>query len=358
MPEPHPTAADPGAPRTGRDGEAAPRVGAAGDSGDGTVPGGIARSSRPEDRDAGGTGDPARGGWRPGTRVGGTNNEVGAGGRGSVDRGPGDWTSGPPGRGSRRALAGAVLRLATPAAVALAVWQGAVWALEPPRYILPSPIDVAGAFGRYGGRLAAEAGVTLLETLAGLVAGIAFGILTGVAAAASPLVGRVVTPLLVVSQALPVFALAPLLVLWFGFGLASKIVMTTLVIYFPVASSLADGLGRTDPGLLDIARLGGASRMRTLALIRFPAALPALVSGIRVAAVFAPIAAVIGEWVGAARGLGLLMVQANARMQTDLLFAALVILAAASLVLKVVVDRATRRLIPWAEAPDMHEGSR
>ena len=100
---------------------------------------------------------------------------------------------------------------------------------------------------------------------------------------------------------------------------------------------------------LDLARLNGAGAFRTLRLIRVPAALPALVTGIRVAAVYAPIGAIIGEWVGASHGLGLLMVQANARMQTPLLFAALGVLAAATLLLKIAVDRLTLRLIPWIE---------
>ncbi|WP_036791720.1 ABC transporter permease [Pleomorphomonas koreensis] len=233
--------------------------------------------------------------------------------------------------------------------VVLVLWQAAASALALPAFLLPSPADVVGAYAAYGSRLVAEAGVTLLETLIGLVAGVAFGILAGLATSASPLLHRLLSPILVVSQALPVFALAPLLVLWFGFGLASKVVMTSLVIFFPVASAFADGLRRTPPHFLDLARLNGAGRLRTLRLIRVPAALPALTTGIRVAAVYAPIGAVIGEWVGASRGLGLLMVQANARMQTPLLFAALGMLAAATLLLKIAVDRLMLRLIPWIE---------
>ncbi|MCM5556810.1 ABC transporter permease [Pleomorphomonas sp. JP5] len=234
-------------------------------------------------------------------------------------------------------------------AAVLALWQAAATGLALPSFLLPSPADVVAAYGAYGPRLLAEAGVTLVETLLGLAAGIAFGLLAGLAVSASPLANRLLSPLLVVSQALPVFALAPLLVLWFGFGLASKVVMTTLVIFFPVASAFADGLRRTPPHFLDLARLNGAGGFRTLRLIRVPAALPALVTGIRVAAVYAPIGAVIGEWVGASRGLGLLMVQANARMQTPLLFAALGVLAAATLLIKIAVDRLTLRLIPWIE---------
>lgn len=265
-----------------------------------------------------------------------------------------------PGRGAARAVlraGGRIGRVALPVAAILLLWQAAVILLAPPRFLLPAPLDVVRAFAASGERIAAEAAVTLLEAVLGLAGGILAGVAAGVATAAFPLAGRVLTPVLVASQALPVFALAPLLVLWFGFGLASKIVMATLAIFFPVASGLADGLARTDPGLLDLARLAGAGRVRTLLAIRLPAALPALVSGIRVAAVYAPIGAVIGEWVGASRGLGLLMVQANARMQTDLLFAALAVLALAALALKAVVDRATAALIPWAEPAPSSEGS-
>lgn len=248
-----------------------------------------------------------------------------------------------------RDAAALTLRVVLAAAIVIAAWQALVSLTGVRSFLLPAPLDVAEVFIRDHRRLATEASVTLLEIALGLVAGIALGILTGTAVALSPLARRLVTPFLVISQALPVFALAPLLVIWLGFGLASKVVMATLIIYFPVASALADGLDRTDDGLLDLARLSGAGRLRTLLLIRFPAALPALVTGIRVAAVFAPIGAVIGEWVGASHGLGLLMIQANARMQTDLLFAALAILAAITLVLKIVVDRLTATLIPWAE---------
>lgn len=244
---------------------------------------------------------------------------------------------------------GVALQTGLSLAVVLVLWQVVSSSLSLPAFLLPAPSDVATAFAAYGPRLVAEAGVTLAETLLGLVTGIAFGLIAGLAVSTSPLAHRLLSPILVVSQALPVFALAPLLVLWFGFGLASKVVMTTLVIFFPVASAFADGLRRTPPHFLDLAKLTGASRIRTLALIRLPAALPALVTGIRVAAVYAPIGAVIGEWVGASRGLGLLMVQANARMQTPLLFAALVVLAVATLLIKVGVDRLTARLIPWVE---------
>ena len=146
-------------------------------------------------------------------------------------------------------------------------------------------------------------------------------------------------PILVLGQTIPVFALAPLLVLWFGYGLASKVVMAILIIYFPVTAALFDGLRRTEPGWLDLARTMGATRWRTLYHLRLPAALPAFGSGLRIATAVAPIGAVVGEWVGSSAGLGYLMLHANARLQIDLMFAALIVLMAIALALYVAVDR-------------------
>ena len=158
---------------------------------------------------------------------------------------------------------------------------------------------------------------------------------------------RWLLPVVVVSQAIPVFALAPLLVLWLGYGMASKVAMAVLIIYFPVTAAFFDGLRRTDPGWLDLARTMGAGRWAILCRIRLPAALPALASGLRVAAAVAPIGAVIGEWVGASAGLGYLMLHANARVQIDVMFAALVTLAAIGVALYFAVDAGLRRLVPW-----------
>ena len=138
-------------------------------------------------------------------------------------------------------------------------------------------------------------------------------------------------PLLVVSQALPVFALAPLLVLWLGYGMASKVAMAVLIIYFPVTAAFFDGLRRTEPGWLELARTMNATRWASCGTSGCPAALPALASGLRVAAAVAPIGAVVGEWVGSSAGLGYLMLHANARMQVDLMFAALLVLAGMAL---------------------------
>ncbi len=237
-------------------------------------------------------------------------------------------------------------------AVLLAAWQALVWTTGLPRYILPGPLAVADALQRNAGLLAQHAATTLAEILLGLVLGVLLGSASAILLAGVRGARRWLMPLLVVSQAIPVFALAPLLVLWLGYGMASKIAMATLVIYFPVTTALFDGLRRTEPGWLDLARTMGASGRSTLWHIRLPAALPALASGIRVAAAVAPIGAVIGEWVGSSAGLGYLMLHANARMQVDLLFAALFVLGAFAVTLYTVTDALLRRALPWL--PDSH----
>ena len=228
------------------------------------------------------------------------------------------------------------------------VWQALVVALAPPRYILPAPLDVLAALLGQWRFLGYHALVTLGEIGVGFAAGTALGIATALAVVAFPRLGRLAWPMVLVLQAFPVFVLAPLLVLWFGFGMASKVAMTTLIIFFPVASAFADGLRRTAPELIDAATLAAAGRLRILFDIRVPLAMPALISGLRVAAPLAPLGAVIGEWVGASAGLGFVMVQANARMQTDTVFAAMAVLAALTLLLRAAVDAAAPRLAPWA----------
>lgn len=227
-------------------------------------------------------------------------------------------------------------------------WQALVLTLAPPRYILPAPLDVLATIARQWRFLGHHALVTLGEILAGFAAGTALGIATALAVVALPRLCRLAWPVVLVMQAFPVFVLAPVLVLWFGFGMASKVVMTTLIIFFPVASAFADGLRRTAPELVDAAALAAAGAGRILLDIRVPLAMPALISGLRVAAPLAPLGAVVGEWVGASAGLGFVMVQANARMQTDTVFAAMAVLALLTLGLRAAVDAAAPRLAPWA----------
>jgi putative hydroxymethylpyrimidine transport system permease protein len=240
-----------------------------------------------------------------------------------------------------------VIRPAITAVVLVAAWQVLVWATGVPRFILPDPVRVATALYERAGIIGYHALFTVSEILGGLALGVVLGAVTAMVLSYFKPARRWLMPVLVFSQAIPVFALAPLLVLWMGYGMASKIAMATLIIYFPVTSAFFDGLRRTEPGWLDLAQTMGGSRWSTLIHIRLPAALPAFASGLRVATAVAPIGAVVGEWVGASAGLGYLMLHANGRMQVDLMFAALLTLAVISVTLYFAVDALLRHALPW-----------
>lgn len=226
---------------------------------------------------------------------------------------------------------------------ALLLWQAAVWISDVPPFILPGPLRVGQALMANTAMLADHARFTAANLLAGLLAGVALGVVTALNLAMSPAARLLVRPLLIFAQAMPVFALAPVITLWLGYGGASKILIVALVVYFPVASTFFDGLMRLPPALADMAQLMRATPMRRLLLLQTPNALPALASGVRMAVVYAPFAVIIGEWVGSSRGLGYLMLMANGRGQTDLMFAALLLLAAQGLLLFAVVEWITRR---------------
>jgi putative hydroxymethylpyrimidine transport system permease protein len=229
------------------------------------------------------------------------------------------------------------------------IWEGIILLTNVEHFLLPTPQSVGQVFVTRGSLLFHHALITIAEILLGLGIGSACGMLTSLALSGWPRAGRWVFPLLIISQAIPVFAIAPLLVLWFGFGMASKIAMSVLIIYFPVTAAFYDGLRRTPTGWQDLAHVMGGSKWLILRHLRFPAAIPALASGLRIATAVAPIGAVIGEWVGASSGLGYLMLQANARLQTDLMFAALIVLSLFAVTLYLLIDRILRRaLASWS----------
>ncbi len=238
----------------------------------------------------------------------------------------------------------AVLRGIAAAAVAIAIWQFVVWAGDMKHFILPGPWRVATALSSNAGLIFENALVTFGEVLLGLVLGVALGAASAIQLASSPAAQTLLRPILIFLQAVPVFALAPVLTIWFGYGIWSKVVMALLIIYFPVMSAFFDGLTRTPQGYVDLARCMGAHPARIMWHVRIPSAVPSLASGMRLAAVYAPIGAVIGEWVGASQGLGHLMLLANGRAKIDLMFAALFVLATFTVLLHIAVDRLARRL--------------
>jgi ABC-type nitrate/sulfonate/bicarbonate transport system, ATPase component len=241
------------------------------------------------------------------------------------------------------------LRLGILAAGLLLLWQLLVSLSGVPPYILPGPLPVARALAIHLPVLGPHLVTTLTEIVLGLLLGTVLGTSTALAMIVSPLLKRWMLPILVISQAIPVFALAPVLVLWFGYGMGSKVVMAVLIIYFPVTASFYGGMRRTDPDLLELARIMGARPLAVLRTIVIPAALPAFASGVRVGHSGGADRA---RWVG---GMGRVQRRSWAfscfmptdGMQIDLMFAALTLLAVVSLALYFCIDRLLDRLIYW-----------
>ena len=232
------------------------------------------------------------------------------------------------------------------AAIGLA-WHVLVVVTEVPAFIFPAPLDVISTLFHKFGYFLKHASVTAFEIIVGLILGCILGILSALVLLAFKSSRRWVLPLMVVSQSVPVFALAPLLTLWLGYGMSSKIAMAILIIYFPVVAASFDGLRHTPDAMLQLARSMNASRWSIIRHIRFPAALPSIASGIRVATSVAPIGAVIGEWVGSSQGLGFAMLNANGRMQTDEMFAALFCLCILAVTLYLIVNAMLEKCLRW-----------
>lgn len=247
----------------------------------------------------------------------------------------------------RSSLPQTLLRLAITVAVLLGVWQGLILLFDLQPFILPTPLAVLERLILRYDVLLYHGWVTGQEIILGIVLGLSLGLMFALQMLLFKPVKRWLLPVLIASQAVPVFAIAPVLMLWLDYGMASKVAMAAIIIFFPVTTCCYDGLRNTPKGFLDLAQTMQASRWQRLRHIQLPAALPALASGIRVAVVVAPIGAVAGEWVGSSEGLGYLMLQANARMMIDEMFAALFLLSMLSVVLYFITDYLLKKLIPW-----------
>ena len=233
-------------------------------------------------------------------------------------------------------------------------WQAMVVTLDIPSYILPGPDRVVISIYENADLLWENILITLSEMLLGLLFGVLAGVFLALILVYFTRLRPWLLPILLITQAIPTFAMAPILMLWLGYGLASKVVMTMLMIFFPVATCCYDGLRHTHQDWLDMAHTMGGSRYSIMRHIQWPAALPALASGLRVAVVVAPIGAVVGEWVGSSAGLGYMMLQANARLLVDQMFAALSVLAFCSVSLYFITDRLLHWLIPWQQETKRH----
>jgi ABC-type nitrate/sulfonate/bicarbonate transport system permease component len=214
-------------------------------------------------------------------------------------------------------------------------------------FILPSPTQVIDAAWETRSLLATAIGTTMLETLIGLAVAILLGIALATAMDLVEFLRRALYPILVASQTVQILAIAPLLIIWFGFGLLPKVIIVVLICFFPLAVNTADGLASADPDFIALLRSMGARRSQVWRLVRLPAALPSFFSGLRIAVTYSVVGATIGEWVGGSAGLGLYMLRSKNALATDQVFVAIVITTAISIGLFAMIYLLERRLLPW-----------
>lgn len=236
-------------------------------------------------------------------------------------------------------------------AAAIGLWELLVRLLDVPGYLWPTPSAVARALGSDAGLLASATWVTAQEVLLGFAIALAGGLAAAVALHLSPTLRRALYPLLIASQSIPTVVLAPVFALVMGFNIGPKLAIVALFCFFPIAVNGVDGLGAVDREYVRMMLTLDATRLGIFRRVEFPAALPLVFSGTRIAATYAAIGAVFGEWSGSDAGLGYELLQAHGRLDTPRVFAAVSILTLMAIVLFVAVSLVERLVIPWARAP-------
>ncbi|MGE3286684.1 MAG: ABC transporter permease [Pseudonocardia sp.] len=229
----------------------------------------------------------------------------------------------------------------------LAVWQWYVTAFDVRPQVLPSPLRVIEQGWAFRAQIWVNTVATLQVTAVGFAVSLVLGWAIAIAVDFSPWLRRALTPLLVASQTLPIIAIAPLLIIWFGFGLLPKVVVVTLVTFFPVTVGLIEGFAATDPAATRLLRSMGASRWRQFRYVRLPGAMPRFFTALRIGITYAVVGAVFAEYVGAVTGLGIFMNLQKNSFRTDLVLAAVAVTALVSVLLFALTYLVERLVVPW-----------
>ena len=215
--------------------------------------------------------------------------------------------------------------------ILLFVWEGAVELFSIPLYVLPSPLQVLRALAKDLPVLSLHGGVTVAEALAGMAVSMVLAAALGILMDCFPLVRRGLYPVLVVTQTVPMIVMAPILIIYMGFGIGPKILTVVLMCFFPVAVSFSDGLAQVDEEYVNLVRSYGAGRFQAYRLVKIPAAVPSLLSGLKVAATYSISGAVVGEWIGATQGLGYYLLRVKNSYMLDRVFACVAVIILLSL---------------------------
>jgi NitT/TauT family transport system permease protein len=239
------------------------------------------------------------------------------------------------------------LKVTTTIIVLLLVWEICCRLFKVPNYLIPAPSEIAARLNEKRALFLGHAWVTMYETVAGFAAAVLVGVIAAALIVIVPAVRDVIMPVLLIAQLVPKVAVAPILLIWFGYGLLPKVVIAFLVAFFPIVVNTASGLAAVERELLELSRSLEATRWQTFWKFRIPTALPELFSGMKIAITLAVIGAIIGEFVGGNKGLGYLILIANQELDTPLAFAALFILSLGGIILYWAVELAEKVCIPW-----------
>lgn len=229
----------------------------------------------------------------------------------------------------------------------LIVWQVVATTAQVPLWLLPTPTQIVSAFWETRQLIGMHTLTTLVETTVGFALAVVFSMITAGLMILSPWIRRLLYPFLIISQTVPLIAIAPLLILWLGYGLLPKIMIVIIVCYFPVTVSLIEGLDSTDHDLLNLLRSMGASRWQIFYIVRWPQALPSLFAGLKIAATYSVMGAVIGEWLGSSSGLGVYLTRSSHSFLTDRVFAAIFTITTLSFLYYALISILARLTLPW-----------
>jgi ABC-type nitrate/sulfonate/bicarbonate transport system permease component len=236
----------------------------------------------------------------------------------------------------------------------LFLWELAVIVSKVEKWILPRPTHIFITLAEMRGTIGGHILQTLSEAVLGLLIAVTAGVLIAILIDLSDWVRKAVEPLLVLSQTIPIIALAPLLIIWFGFGIFPKVIVVALVCFFPIAINLSDGFRLVDRDMVKLMRTLGASRRQMFLKLKLPAATPFFFSGLKIAGTYSVMGAVIGEWLGASKGLGILLTRSSQSFLTDKVFATIVLIVGLSLIIFALIEILARIMMPWKYKQQKH----
>ncbi len=229
----------------------------------------------------------------------------------------------------------------------LLIWEFIVKFFQIEQWILPAPTQIINAFWDSRSLIFFHLTPTVIEAMIGLVVAVFVSVFIAVAMERFQTIRKIIYPFLIISQTIPFIILAPLLTLWFGFGLLPKIIIISLVCFFPITINLFDGFQNVDPSIFRLLTSMGAKQKQMFKWVKLPASLPSFFSGLRIAAAYSILGAVVSEWMGADRGLGILLIRSTKSYLTDRVFAVIVIITILSIAVVFIVEIIARLSIPW-----------